>query len=197
MKFAWDISEKYSGKFLGKLGFFTYIVFMNRTTRIDVNHVGKKYGLLTVKKFSHRKTYDNKHYSSKKYWSCSCECGGEITVETSSLTGGRTKSCGCLRKKTNNGYGKIDKNGYRSVYVKEHKKYILEHRYIYEKHYGVNLESNQNIHHINGDRLDNRIENLELWDTTQPQGQRVEEKIMFYKELYERYKDHPKYKDLF
>ena len=29
----------------------------------------------------------------------------------------------------------------------------------------------------NGDRADNRIENLELWHTAQPSGQRLEEKI--------------------
>jgi hypothetical protein len=44
--------------------------------------------------------------------------------------------------------------------------------------------------------LDNRIENLELWDTSQPKGQRVEDKINFYFSLVEEYKNHPKYKYL-
>ena len=30
---------------------------------------------------------------------------------------------------------------------------------------------------MNGNRLDNRIENLELWDCSQPSGQRVSDKV--------------------
>jgi hypothetical protein len=163
---------------------------MNTTQRIDVNHIGKQYGILTVIDFSHRVCY--KSGSCKKFWKCLCKCGNETIVDTSGLTSGRSKSCGCLRNKG----GKICRNGYRNVYSKQFKKYVLEHRYVYEQHYGITLTPNQNIHHINGDRLDNRIENLELWDTSQPKGQRVEDKISFYFELVENYKDHPQYKHL-
>ena len=99
---------------------------------------------------------------------------------------------GCSRNKG----GKINRSGYRSIYSTPLKKYILEHRYVYEQHYGITLTPNQNIHHINGNRLDNRIENLELWETSQPKGQRVEDKINFYFELVEKYKTHPLYKSL-
>ena len=40
---------------------------------------------------------------------------------------------------------------------------------------------------VNGDRLDNRIENLELWTTSQPSGQRVEDKIAWAKEFLAEY----------
>lgn len=41
--------------------------------------------------------------------------------------------------------------------------YILAHRLAIQEHIGRVLEPHERIHHKNGDRSDNRIENLELW----------------------------------
>ena len=45
------------------------------------------------------------------------------------------------------------------------------------------------LDHINGDHRDNRLENLELWTTSQPSGQRVIEKIQWCKEFLALYEN--------
>ena len=36
--------------------------------------------------------------SGRTAWECECECGSTTTVATGKLTGGQTRSCGCLRE---------------------------------------------------------------------------------------------------
>lgn len=64
---------------------------------------------------------------------------------------------------------------------------VLEHRYVMEQALGRRLTPDESVHHINGVRDDNRLENLELWSSTHPPGQRVEDLVAWAHEIIARY----------
>ncbi len=53
------------------------------------------------------------------------------------------------------------KSRYRQIKTPDGRR-MLEHRWVMEQHIGRRLERFEQVHHINHDRLDNRIDNLEL-----------------------------------
>lgn len=76
--------------------------------------------------------------------------------------------------KARSGSGTTNKQGYRRVYVDG--KLLRENRVVMARTLGRDLYSHEEVHHKNGQRADNHPANLELWSTSQPRGQRVEDK---------------------
>jgi hypothetical protein len=52
---------------------------------------------------------DQKHGNWR--WLCRCECGNETVVAGGSLRGGKSRSCGCLRRETTSRTGKLVSTG--------------------------------------------------------------------------------------
>ncbi len=101
---------------------------------------------------------------------------------------------GPLLRRQNLGGKQIDALGYVFWMDRTHPQAtkngrVAEHRAVMVEKLGRDLLTGENVHHINGCRHDNRPENLELWVTMQPAGQRPADLVAFAKEILHRYSD--------
>ncbi|HMK59257.1 MAG TPA: HNH endonuclease [Nitrososphaeraceae archaeon] len=87
-----------------------------------------------------------------------------------------------IRLRSRKGEGYVNRQGYLSFKKIGHPcadkngRVQASHLVIYE-YTGRILKKGESVHHKNGMRLDNSIENLEVWSSSQPGGQRIEDKI--------------------
>lgn len=90
------------------------------------------------------------------------------------------------------GRPRLQRSGYVQVTDWEHPNAnsagrVLEHVMVMTEMLGRPLVPGENVHHKNGVKHDNRAENLELWTTHQPSGQRVEDLVEWAYEILRRY----------
>jgi len=134
-------------------------------------------------------------------WVCLCECGNYTLTTSTALHTGRTTSCGCAKIGTSKrgaehhawrGGKYVDSIGYVLVYDPSHPNtrsngYVREHTKIMSNHLGRPLLTGELVHHRNGQRADNRLENLELWIVGHPRGQRVTDQVSWAMDILKAY----------
>lgn len=132
-------------------------------------------------------------------WLCVCSCGKVARVLTGSLVAGASRSCGCLKLEQARGRcgplspywkgGSVTKRGYVVATVSGRKTPL--HRRVMEAHLGRMLLPTEVVHHIDGDRRNNAIANLELWSVSHPPGQRISDKLRWAREFIALYEGQP------
>lgn len=138
-----------------------------------------------------KRQYGRDRYKRAKELAGQCECGRSLSSKRSV----KCASCSRRGEGSSNWRGGKFLNSQGYVYLSNKRDHpnanaagkILEHIFVMSSYLGRPLTLNENVHHKNGIRDDNRIENLELWSVSQPAGQRVKDKISWAIEFLQEY----------
>lgn len=128
-------------------------------------------------------------------WRCQCTCGNSSEAFGHNLLSGKIKSCGCLKKGPTswNAVEKTTQNGYVFLRLPDHPRAnpytgrVREHIVVMEQVLGRSLLPDEEVHHKNARRDDNRPSNLELWSRSHPAGARVTDLVTWARELLDTY----------
>lgn len=90
------------------------------------------------------------------------------------------------KTRTSDGYVVLNKKGHPNASLHGR---LLEHRFVMAEHLGRPLLPDEHVHHKNGRRDDNRVQNLEIWVKMHPGGQRPEDMVPWAREVLRRYGD--------
>lgn len=128
-----------------------------------IDLTGKKFeGLIVIA--------STKNKFNRTEWVCKCECGALFLRRRDQIQKGQLICKSSVHK------GLTYKDGYALKWAPTHPRAnhgrVREHILVVEEQIGRYLVKGENVHHKNGVRDDNRPENLELWVSHQPNGQR-------------------------
>lgn len=134
--------------------------------------VNERYGTFTV--LSEVKN------RARKSWLCRCDCGNEFVRNQGAIRANGSKVTGC--NKCRFSFKTMDKKGYVTLTLPtdpnvKTRGRVLEHVAVMSRHLGRPLKDTETVHHKNGVKWDNRLENLELWCSNHTPGQRVTDMV--------------------
>lgn len=158
----------------------------NQDRRKSSEYINKKFNKLTIESIYHHPKYNGTWFNVK------CDCGNKFQTSLAKLKKGHTKSCGCIRRKFKSIQfisevdGEIVKvsgrkdqyyrilNNTTSNFKPKRKLGIIkkderEHFHIHEakkifKILGKEWSQTTCIHHIDGDKLNNKLNNLAIFE---------------------------------